>query len=226
MQFSGTVLAAFFLLELFFLALISKKLIQSIYLLFIKVTHKHEKAVKLLALLLLPGTFIHELSHFLMAKLLWVHTSGMEFKPVVHSDGVKLGSVSIARTDFLRRLLIGGAPFIFGLSLILGSLAYFYSNFDDLITFPWWVFLILLVIYFEIGNTMFSSKKDLQGALAVLIFLFLFFIFLYFVSWHQPFVFLDNFLNLNRDAILIGCLLLGVPIAINTLLLLIFKLFR
>lgn len=106
---------------------------------------------------------MHELGHFLMASILMVPTGEIEFLPKIQEGGVKLGSVAIARTDPFRRFLIGVAPVLSGIGILF--LASYYLH-------PLWPFTwrsaVFAYILFEIGNTMFSSKKDMEGALLLL----------------------------------------------------------
>lgn len=132
--------------------------------------------ISILAFIFLPGTIIHELAHYLMARLLFVPVGKMEFLPKQEGDTVKLGSVSIASSDPLRRLLIGVAPFLAGTSLIIITL--FIAERESF----WginYAMLIIFYILFEIGNSMFSSKKDLEGAIAVVLFVLLIIAFLF-----------------------------------------------
>ncbi|HSG45398.1 MAG TPA: hypothetical protein VLA72_19810 [Anaerolineales bacterium] len=66
-------------------------------------------------IIFLPGVFLHEGSHFLMAKLLRVRTGRFSVIPRALSDGrLQLGFVETAKSDILRDSLIGAAPLIFG----------------------------------------------------------------------------------------------------------------
>lgn len=226
MTVSGGVFALILFFELLFFALLAKKLHQNFYTVFYHLTGSEDIAARLFAFLFLPGTFVHELSHFLMAKVLLVHASNLELIPVLHDDGLKLGSVSIAKTDPFRRLLIGAAPFIFGLSLMTGSLFWLYQNREFTFSLPWWGIGILLFVYFEIGNTMFSSKKDMEGALAVALFTLLIPAVLFFLGINEPFLFLLRLINQNGEIFLNGIFLMGVPVAINLLVLTFVQLFK
>lgn len=115
-----------------------------------------------MALLFLPGTIIHELSHAIMAKLLFVHVGRMELMPQLHGESLKLGSVEVGKTDIVRNFLIGIAPFVVGTILILFILHYAFSS--ELIGLNLITALILLFT-FIVANTMYSSKKDMEGAL-------------------------------------------------------------
>ncbi|MCS6843246.1 MAG: hypothetical protein NZ528_02840 [Caldilineales bacterium] len=81
----------------------------------------------LLWLVLLPGTLLHELSHWAMAKALGLRTGRFRIWPEFKRDGVVLGSVEVQRTNALADSLVGLAPFIGG---TLALLAIGYLVFD------------------------------------------------------------------------------------------------
>ncbi len=82
-----------------------------------------ERATILYALVLLPGVFLHEGSHWLTAKLLGVRTAGFSLIPRRKADGsIQLGYVEYYKTAAvgpIRESLIGGAPLIVGTAVIL-----------------------------------------------------------------------------------------------------------
>lgn len=119
-----------------------------------------------LSLIFFPGVIIHELAHFFMANMLFVPTGEIEFFPQVQEGGVKLGSVAIAKTDPIRRFFIGVAPIFAGIGMIFLA-AYYLHPFSLSLSWQTGVFFYLL---FQIGNTMFSSKKDMEGAIGLGIF--------------------------------------------------------
>ena len=174
---------AIFFTELFVLFLLSKKLTRLLAFYFHAITRSKKATIFYLAILFFPGTFIHELSHYLMAVFLNVRVGNMEFFPEVQDHGVKLGSVSIAKTDPFRRLFIGMAPFLFGTTIIIGLL--YLGSYYDLFSTYWFILLTGYAV-FEIGNTMFSSRKDMEGALELLVVLFLLTIILYFAGLRLP----------------------------------------
>jgi hypothetical protein len=71
--------------------------------------------------LILPGVFVHELSHALVAWVLGVKVRKLSIgpRPKGRSNTVALGSVEIASTGPLRASLIGLAPLIAGSATIL-----------------------------------------------------------------------------------------------------------
>jgi len=76
-------------------------------------------ALRLLFYILLPGIILHELSHFVVARLLLVRTGKFKIGIGAVSRGqISLGSVNIERTDPVRESLIGVAPFVVGIGAI------------------------------------------------------------------------------------------------------------
>jgi len=81
-------------------------------------TGDQNAAILLYAVPLFPGVVLHELSHWVVARLLFVRTTKMSLFPKRQRGGrVRLGAVEMHRTDPLRASLIGLAP------LVSGSLA-------------------------------------------------------------------------------------------------------
>lgn len=158
---------ALFFTELIILFYLSRKLTKTISFLIYSITGSKKAAVHTLAFLFLPGTTIHEISHAVTAACLGVPVGKISLFPEIEANYVKLGSVQIAKTDVIRRFFIGTAPFIIGTVLLLGGL-YATEKYQLLYT-PF----ILLIGYgiFEVGNTMFSSRKDMEGAIKLLFFI-------------------------------------------------------
>lgn len=172
-----------FFIELFLLFLLSKSLTRHISLLFHRLTRSKRVTVYLLAILFLPGTIIHEAAHYLMAKLTLVPVGNMYIIPQLQGNDVILGSVSHARIDPIRRFLIGAAPFLFGTIIILSTL--FATVQYDLLNNN--LILILVgYIVFEVGNTMFSSKKDMEGSLELFLIIIVLLAVAYFLGIKPP----------------------------------------
>jgi len=90
--------------------------IQTVFLL---ITHSPTATIVIFSLLFLPGVFLHELSHYLMAKVLRVPTGRFTIIPRVVGDGtLVMGSVEVAQVDFIRNTLIGAAPLLTGGALV------------------------------------------------------------------------------------------------------------
>lgn len=150
-----------FVLELGLLFFISKKLINSLAKTFYKFHFSHNTVVHILAILFLPGTILHELAHLLVAGVLLIPVGELSVLPEVEGESVKLGNVQIGKVDPIRMSLVGVAPVIFGLGAILFILSFFQFSI-------WWQAILGLYLIFEIGNSMFSSKRDLEGVLVFL----------------------------------------------------------
>lgn len=156
-----------FILALVVLYILSRIFIQKLFIVLYRLTKSREKASFLLSLIFLPGTFIHEISHFITALFLLVPVGELNFIPEVSDDGLKLGSVKIGETDFIRGTLIGIAPFLVGGSLILWLISF--TLLPGNLNNPWIVALLIYIV-FEITHTMFSSWSDLYSVLELVIF--------------------------------------------------------
>lgn len=85
------------------------------------------------SILFFPGVILHEFSHFIVAKLLFVRTRGFSIIPKMMPEGyLRMGYVEVAETDIVRDSLIGAAP------LILGNLAIAYIAIYRLHLIPLW----------------------------------------------------------------------------------------
>jgi hypothetical protein len=87
----------------------------------------------LFALIFFPGVLLHELSHFLSAKLLGVQTGAFSLIPQAQPDGkLRLGYVETASGGFVRDALVGVAP------LVTGSLFVAYTAIYQMRLLPLW----------------------------------------------------------------------------------------
>lgn len=149
---------AFFglLLLLYF---VSQTLTRTLSSVLYRVSSDQTLSMYILAVIFFPGVVIHEVSHYMSAFLLGVHAENVEFFPKMIEGKLKLGSVQIQKTDPLRKTLIGVAPIGGGILVLLGSIYLYKAVFPDSI----WAFIIFGIFYFQVANTMFSSKKDMEG---------------------------------------------------------------
>lgn len=67
------------------------------------------------SLVFLPGVFLHELSHFVFARLLFLRTGRFSIMPDPLPDGrLQMGYVEVEHGDVVRGSLVGAAPIILG----------------------------------------------------------------------------------------------------------------
>ncbi|MFN8381412.1 MAG: hypothetical protein U0V02_05705 [Anaerolineales bacterium] len=100
------------LLPLVFLQRLLHREIQAVLIL---LTRNVQLTIGLFSFLFFPGVFLHELSHFLMAKILRVRTGKISLIPRTLPDGrLQMGYVETVSTDIVRDSLIGLAPLITG----------------------------------------------------------------------------------------------------------------
>lgn len=164
-------------------------------------------------IIFLPGTIIHELSHWIVAELLQVRTGAItifpDFDNLGQTENHQLGSVATAKSDPFRGFLIGAAPFISGLVIlgVLGRLLSIGWNGDYL----WWQIALIIYGIMVIGNSMMISESDRRTWPFIIIVL-LFIIIM--IARYYPSLFLDN------ETYLVGALspinqVLGVTAGLN-----------
>jgi hypothetical protein len=111
-QLSGLIWVVFMLVPLILLQRLLHREIQAVLLI---LTRDVRFTMGIFSMLFLPGVFLHELSHYLMAKVLGVRTGNFSIFPQSLPDGrLQLGYVETAKSDVLRDSLIGAAPLIVG----------------------------------------------------------------------------------------------------------------
>lgn len=212
----------FSLLLLFSLFFLSQKIQTKIYTSIFVITKSKNFAIGVLIVLLLPGTIIHELAHFLIATILRVPTGELTVFPTIEKSGpssakasagieIKAGRLFLGDTDPFRLSLIGLAPILIGLVLIYSLGKLFIPNNFQLPTInypaspaggqPITIILLFVICYMlnVISLTMFSSKKDMQGLIIAGPICLLIIIALYFVGVR---IFLENNLLQKMEIIL------------------------
>lgn len=145
-------------------------------------------AMWLFWVLFLPGTLLHELSHWLTAFLLGVKTGRFSLWPQMKKGGeLQMGSVQVELSDPFRHSLIGLAPLIFGTLAVLligqgllnlsrlgaafnsGDVEQIIEAIGRLLLIPdVWLWLYLI---FAISNAMLPSASDRESWRTVLIYL-------------------------------------------------------
>ncbi len=162
------------------LVLLQRSLHREIQAFFLILTRRAGLTEAIFALIFFPGVFLHELSHFLMAKLLWVPTGKFSLIPQAQPNGkLRLGYVETASGGFIRDALIGAAP------LVTGSLFVVYVAIYHFHLLPLWDFIrlagwgefwkglaavpkspdfwIWFYLTFTVSSTMMPSESDRQA---------------------------------------------------------------
>ncbi len=207
--------------ELILLFLLSRMMTSQMSLLFHRILKSRKISIFLLAAIFLPGTIIHEFAHAAMAKILFVYVGKIELMPELHGESLKLGSVEVGEADIVRNFLIGIAPFVVGTSFLLAVFFYMYSN--QILGFNL-ITILALFFAFVVSNTMYSSKKDMEGTVAFFLIVIAPIIFLYYIGVRIPGVSWEIFANSNvSDFFYTSSIFLGIPIAIDLLIILFAK---
>jgi hypothetical protein len=172
------------LVLLFPLLVVQRRLQAEIQALFLLLTRRQDIAILLFSILFLPGVLLHELSHWIAARLMGVPTGRFSVIPQRMSSGrLRLGYVETASVDVFREAIIGAAPLFTGGLLIayvgwfklgiseiwaelpeisgaafIESLAFIYRQPD------FWLWFYLT---FAVSSTMFPSSSDRRAWLPV-----------------------------------------------------------
>jgi hypothetical protein len=162
---------------------VKRRITRSLQELSMRLVNDPDVALIIYFVVVLPGVVIHELSHWLMAKLLFVRVSWPKLGPVRkgRSRRVSLGSVRVGKVGRWRAGLIGVAPLLGGTAVILlighqvlgvGDLAEGTGIVDGLGQMvevaDFWLWLYLI---FSVANSMMPSESDMATVRPVLIFL-------------------------------------------------------
>jgi hypothetical protein len=162
------------------LVVLQRSLHREIQAFFLILTRRIGLTEAIFALIFLPGVFLHELSHFLMAKLLGVRTGRFSLIPQAQPNGkLRLGYVETASGGFVRDALIGAAPLVTG-SLFVAYVAIYHFQLLpmwDLIKLTGWDgfwarlaeipqtadFWLWFYLTFTVSSTMMPSSSDRQA---------------------------------------------------------------
>jgi len=178
-----------FVIALLGLVFVKRLVDQQMQTVILGATSSERLTILLFALIFLPGTAIHEVSHWLMARLLRVRTGKMTLLPKLKGkDQIVMGSVMVARTDPFRASLVGLAPLLGGSVVVILLLqqtlgmgnpeTLFYNGqglfklgdqlFGLLNTRDVWLYLYLL---FAVSNSMLPSASDRDAWPTILVYI-------------------------------------------------------
>jgi hypothetical protein len=174
-----------------------------------------------IAVIFLPGTLLHELSHFIAAMVLFLQAGEVHIMPSWKENQLQLGRVTYRKADAVRSILVGVAPF-FGAFFFFWFIGAFHlfpgTNIIQTLFFGY--------LLFSVSAHMFSSKQDLVDLIhavpVVLIGGVLFSIFRVKISVAVP----DTWLKNAADLLQRINIYIMISITIHTVAAVIFKIFR
>ena len=109
---------AAFTAALVILTFLSRDISLRIQEIFYYISRSQDMAVVGLFLVLMPGIFIHESAHWMMARLVGLRTGKFRVWPVRRGKMIGMGQVAVEQKDVWRDSLVGIAPLLVG-SLII-----------------------------------------------------------------------------------------------------------
>ena len=155
---SGLFTLFLFGVEIIGIYLLAHYLLNSAFHLMRRFIHSDTVIIWITAILYLPGTMLHEISHYFFALLLAMHPEEVSLFPHIEKNHIRLGHVLYRRhpSDVIRPIIVGIAPF-FGAISLLWTIQSFHL-------FPggvWWHTALFGYLILAITANMFSSKQDL-----------------------------------------------------------------
>jgi hypothetical protein len=182
-QLSGLLWFIFMLVPLILLQRLLHREIQAVLLI---VSRDVNITMGIFSIIFLPGVFLHESSHFIMAKILRVPTGRFSLLPRSLPNGrLQLGYVETARSDVIRDSLIGAAPLIAGTLFVAyvaierfemrvlwdvlrsGQVNLFWMGMQSLPNVP--DFYLWFYLVFVVSSTMMPSESDRHAWLELLL---------------------------------------------------------
>jgi len=168
----------FVILSLALLLFTKKKMTNDLSRLVHRFGGNQHTAIVIWSIIFLPGTIIHEISHFLFAALTGARTGKIDIFPeyleLESSDEgtthVALGSVQTQKLNPLRGFLVGIAPFISGIVLLIWLAALLQTAYSE---GNIWIVILEGYLFFIISNSFFPSWSDIKQAIPLTIILIL-----------------------------------------------------
>lgn len=140
------------------------------------------KYILLQILFNLPGTFFHEMAHFLVGILLMGKPINFSLIPKFENKQISLGSVSFSNLNFINTLPIALAPYL----LLFFSVVLFISFSNILIntiSINYWVFLYSFIIYSTLISSI-PSSQDWRVAFSNKVGLIFYLVLFYFIIFN------------------------------------------
>jgi hypothetical protein len=157
-----------------------------------------QRLVWAMALFYWPGTFVHELAHLLVGRLLLVKTYGLRLWPKAYADHIEYGHVMVPKVDHLRMFLIALAPVWVGLALIFALM----WAADSYGLWQSWVWRIIIgFALFQIANSMFASSADMAAAMRLVVVVGLLFGLAYWLGWRPDWGWIGSVVLDHQDLI-------------------------
>ena len=152
-----------FLVLLIVLYFTSRQTTNEIFYFLRKFIKKDSVVFGIVSLLFLPGTILHEFSHFFTAIVLFLPVHKLQILPEFEKNSIKLGKVLYEKKDVIRGFLVGIAP-LFGALMFFWFLSVFHLFPHKTI----WVTVLLGYVIFSVSSAMFSSQQDLIDLIYVI----------------------------------------------------------
>lgn len=183
--------------------------------------HRKDIIFSTIVVLFLPGTIVHELSHYLCATILRLQVEEVHIMPTWKENHLQLGRVTYRKADVVRSILVGVAPF-FGALFFFWFVGAFHLFPGSNVFFT----IVMGYLLFSVSANMFSSKQDLIDLIYMipicLIAGAIFYITNIKISVEIPSLWLQNIANLLQTV----NIYITISIVIHVAMILVFKSFK
>ncbi|MFA5136060.1 MAG: hypothetical protein WC489_01565 [Patescibacteria group bacterium] len=153
----------FFFIVTVSLFFVSQIMMRELYAFLLLFTQNKHIIFWFFALVFLPGTVLHEVSHFIVAVILFLPVGEVRIMPEWHHNQMRFGSVTYGKSDVVRPILVGVAPFFGALFVywFIGAFRLFPSEYMI-------INMIMGYFLFTVSATMFSSSQDLREVIYII----------------------------------------------------------
>lgn len=210
-----------FIIEILALYYVSRYMLNELFYFLHFFIRRRDVIFSTIAVIFLPGTILHELSHYLAATVLFLQVGEVHIMPSWKENHLQLGRVTYRKADVVRSIIVGVAPFFgaFFFYWFVGAFHLFPAS-HIVVTF------LFGYLLFSVSANMFSSKQDLVDLIYIIpLFLIvgvLFYITNVRISLSVPDTWLQNMADLLQRV----NIYITISIAIHTVMIVIFKSLR
>mgnify|MGYP001572894045 CR=1 FL=1 len=152
-----------FITSIFILYFVSRYMLTELFHFLHLFIRRRDVIFSTIAVIFLPGTILHELSHYIAATILFLQVGEVHIMPTWKENHLQLGRVTYKKTDVVRSIIVGVAPFF-------GALFFFWFV-GAFHLFPHTHMIITLIfgyLLFSVSANMFSSRQDLVDLIYII----------------------------------------------------------
>lgn len=206
------------IIEIFVLYFVSRYMLNELFHFLHLFIRRRDVIFSTIAVIFLPGTILHELSHYLAATVLFLQVGEVQIMPSWRENHLQLGRVTYRKADVVRSIIVGVAPFFgaFFFYWFVGAL-HLFPNANNVLT------IFFGYLLFSVSANMFSSKQDLVDLIYIIPFFLIVGVLFYITNVRISLSVPDTWLQNMADLLQRVNIYITISIAIHTVMIVIFK---